>query len=266
MPWLMDKKAIEKQVVQLSHEVGAFIVAQRISSSDIETKSLNNLVSFVDKEAEKMFVNGLSNILPEAGFIAEEGTVSPSENEFTWIIDPLDGTTNFIHGIPAFCTSVALKGSKELLVGVVYDPVSKETFHASAGGGAFLNETLIKVSSTGSLSQSLIATGFPYDDFGFMEAYLNLFRQLCTSTRGLRRVGSAAIDLAWTACGRFDAFYEYGLNPWDVAAGTLIVREAGGKVTGFDNVSDPVVGSSILATNVHLHEEMSKTIERYFLP
>ena len=259
-----DLNAILRSVEILSREIGDWMRLQKISASDIEFKSLNNLVSYVDKEAEKRFVERLSQLLPEAGFIAEEGSGSYANEEYAWVIDPLDGTTNFIHGIPIWCTSVALLRHKTPLVGVIYDPNQGELFSAAQGQGAWLNGQPIRVSSTTSLAASLLATGFPYDDFGRQKAYMLLLEDLCQSSRGIRRIGSAAVDLAWTACGRFEAFYEYGLNPWDVAAGALIVEEAGGTVTGFSADANPIFGEEILATNGRIHQVLHEKISYFF--
>lgn len=257
----MDSNQLQKlhrQLIAISIEVGDFIAQQQLAPSQIEEKSFNNLVSFVDKTAEKMFVDALAKMLPEAGFIAEEGTGSPNKEGYNWIIDPLDGTTNFIHQIPCYCTSVALHGPNGLELGVIYEPHRKEVFSAISGQGAWLNEKKIEVSKTENLERSLLATGFPYDDFGRQEAYMELLKDLTTNTRGIRRLGSAALDLAYVGCGRFEAFYEYNLNPWDVAAGILIVKEAGGHVTGFQDSTDPLFGADILASNGFTHEQLQQ--------
>lgn len=246
-------------VVDLSKKVGAYLISQRVSAADVELKEFNSLVSFVDKEAERRFVEGLSEIFPEAGFIAEEGSGIRSE-KFNWIIDPLDGTTNFIHGIPVFCTSVALEKNGEILLGVIFDPNHNECFAAAKNQGATLNGNKISVSVTENLAQSLIATGFPYYDFGKQDAYLNLLKAMMKETRGVRRLGSAAIDLAYVACGRCEAFYEYALHPWDIAAGIILVEEAGGKVTGFPESADPLFGTDIIASNKHVHEALEKQV------
>ena len=259
----MDLQQLTDQVATLSKEVAAFIRAEslKFTEASVETKSLNNLVSYVDKEAEQRFVAGLRKLLPEAGFIAEEGTGERVEG-FNWIIDPLDGTTNFVHGVPCYCTSVALVKGTEIQLGVVLEVNRDECFSAWAGGGARLNGKPITVSARARLDESLLATGFPYDDFGFESEYMELLRELMHRTRGIRRLGSAAADLAYVACGRFEAFYEYGLNSWDVAAGILLVREAGGMVSGFHPSKDPVYDEEIVASNSAIHEELLEVIER----
>jgi len=256
-----------RKVCGLAEETGIFLQKQRgkITSSLIETKSKNNFVTYVDKESEKRLVRGLKKILPEAGFITEEKTISSERKEYTWIIDPLDGTTNFIHGLPCYCISIGLiKGKDELLLGIIYEPNSKEMFSATKKGGAFLNGKKISVTKTKKLKDSLLVTGFPTYDYSRMNEYIDLFRYFMRNTHGLRRMGSAAVDLAYVACGRFDAFYEYSLNPWDVAAGILIVEEAGGKVSDFSGENNFLFGKEIIASNKHIHAEMLKSVKKFF--
>ena len=258
-------KHITAQVETLSKEIGNWMKAQTTVSENIaEVKSENNLVTYVDKESERRFVEGLKHILPEAGFVAEEGTGAPAASGLNWVIDPLDGTTNFVHGMPVWCTSIGLCQGNEAILGVIYDPSNEECFTARKGGGAYLNGNPIRVSSIQTLQQSLFATGFPYDDFGREEAYIALFRDMMRSTRGLRRLGSAALDMAWAACGRVEGFYEYGLNPWDVAAGCIIVQEAGGIVTDFSGGDNYIFGEDLVCTNGHVQAEMLAKIARYF--
>lgn len=260
----MNLPKLTEQVCELSKEVAGFIQSEAQAIHTIETKSLNNLVTEVDKHAEKLFVDGLSQYLPEAGFIAEEGTATKKGERYNWVIDPLDGTTNFIHGIPGYCTSVALLDGESPVLGVVFAIAQHECFSAYKNGGARLNGELITCSNRPSLSQSLIATGFPYDDFSREEAYLLVFKQLFKQTRGIRRIGSAALDLAYTACGRFDAFFEYGLNPWDVAAGMILVTEAGGKVTDFSGKQNAIFGEEIIASSTPAYDAISSIIESAF--
>ncbi|MCH2199984.1 MAG: inositol monophosphatase [Flavobacteriales bacterium] len=251
-------------LVDLSKETGQWMLEQQVNPEQIETKTLNNFVSFVDKGAEERFVTGLQKLLPEAGFIAEEGTGTPNKSGLNWIIDPLDGTTNFLHQFPVWCTSVALINQGELQLGVIYDPNRHECYTAIRGEGAFLNDEPISVTKKTELKDCLLATGFPYDDFGRQAEYLDLLGVLTQRTRGIRRLGSAALDLAYVACGRCDLFYEYSLNPWDVAAGALIVNEAGGTVTGFNAGDDPIFGDDILASNTSTHVEMLGVIQKHF--
>ena len=252
-------------VIQLSKKVAVFIMLEgRIFKRErIEEKGLNDLVSYVDKAAEKRIVEGLKLILPEAGFITEEGTASEDGEEYKWIIDPLDGTTNFIHGLPIFAISIALMRNDEIILGVIYEPNREECFYAIKGGEAFCNERPIKVSSMPSLKGSLLATGFPYYHFEQLPQYLNLLDYFMRSTHGLRRMGSAAIDMAYVACGRFEGFFEYNLNAWDIAAGTLIVQQAGGKVTDFEGGKNYLFGRSMIAAGAN-HREILKAIKKHW--
>jgi myo-inositol-1(or 4)-monophosphatase len=204
-------------------------------------------------------------ILPEAGFITEEETIEKSaDKEWLWIIDPLDGTTNFLHSLPFFSISVALQHRGKTVMGLVCEVNRRELFYAIKNEGAFLNGKKISCSSTEKLTDSLLATGFPYYDFGRREAYLKLLGELMPKSRGIRRLGSAALDLAYTACGRFDAFFEYSLAPWDVAAGAFIVEEAGGIVTDFTGGDNYLHGKEIIATNRGINKEMSELLMSHF--
>jgi len=259
----MNFEQLCKQVCDLTRSVGEFIRSERkiFSSSAIEYKGNNDMVSYVDKSAEQKLVEQLSKILPGSGFITEEKTVNIKGKDFTWIIDPLDGTTNFIHGVPCFCISIALMNIDELVLGVVYEVNLDECFYAWKNGGAFLNENKISVTKTNSLKHSLIATGFPYSNYNRLKEYMEVFNHLMYHTHGIRRLGSAAADLVYVACGRFEGFYEYGLNSWDVAAGSLIVREAGGVVTDFKGTFDFVFGEEIVATNGRIAEKLLDVIK-----
>lgn len=254
------------EVQQIARAVGEFIKSEvnKVQDAQIETKSLNSLVSYVDQQAEQKIVQHLKALLPEAGFIAEEGTSEEVGQEFNWIIDPLDGTTNFLHSIPVFAVSIALKRADDIILGVVYEINNDECFHAIKEGGAYLNAQKISVSSTSQIKNGLVATGFPYYDFDRMEGYFETLRHFATHSRGIRRLGSAAVDLVYVACGRFDAFYEYSLHPWDVAAGALIVKEAGGSVHDFSGNKNWLFGKEIVATNALVEEEVIKVIKNHF--
>jgi len=251
-----------QEVIVLVKETGEFIrqESKKFDASKIEYKGLNDLVSYVDKEAEKKLVDGLASILPGSGFVAEEGTSNKKSDIYNWIIDPLDGTTNFTHGLPVFAVSVALMKRNELAMGVVYEINRDECFHAVKGGGSFLNHVPIQVSKINSLDKSLLATGFPYYNFEQMNQYLHIINEFMQKTHGLRRMGSAAVDLVYTACGRFEGFFEYNLNAWDVAAGALIVKEAGGIVSDFNGGEDFLFGREIVAGNV-VQPAMLKVIQ-----
>lgn len=261
----MNLEQLTLEVNALCRIVGSFIKEEsnRFQSSDIEVKGMHDLVSYVDREAEKMLIDTLKRLIPEAGFIAEESG-RYDENGFVWIIDPLDGTTNFLHKVPVYSISIALQHNRKTILGVVYEINLEECFYAWQNSLAYLNGKQISVSNTKELHNSLIATGFPYSDFSRMEPYLKLFEDLMQNSRGLRRLGSAAVDLAYVACGRFEAFYEYALHPWDVAAGAFIVEQAGGVVCGFNGEKEVVFGSDIVATNSHIHSEFLSKTGRYF--
>lgn len=249
----------------LCKEVGEFQMRhwQSVKSKDIADKGLNQLVSFVDKESEQLLMQGLAKILPGSCFIGEEfNPDSVLSDEPTWIIDPLDGTTNFLHGLPVFAVSVALWDAGDAQLGVIHSPAMGETFLAVRGGGAFLNGKSLCLGGELELSQSLIATGFPYYDFDKMTPYLELLSELMRGTHGLRRMGSAAIDLAYTAAGRFDAFYEMGLAPWDVAAGVLIVEEAGGFVSNFSGGPSVLFKREIIAAHPALAREFLHRVSK----
>lgn len=263
----MKLSQIINQVIDVSKEAGQFIRQERktFNPDRIEYKGLNDLVSYVDKTAEEKIVAGLELILPEAGFITEEKTRNKLGDRYNWIIDPLDGTTNFIHGLPTFSVSIALQEYDELVLGVVYEVNQDECFYAHQDAPAYLNGTEIKVSNRPTIADSLIATGFPYYDFTKQQAYIELFTELMRNCHGLRRLGSAAVDLAYTACGRFESFYEYNLNAWDIAAGIVIVKQAGGEVVNFKGGPEVMNTRELLATNGKITGEMLSYINKYFI-
>jgi len=247
---MVNLKVLEQHVTDLCSEVGGFIDKEgsHFDTSRIEQKEgFNNLVSYVDKESEKMLVKGLSAILPGSGFIGEEGTNIPGTNGYRWIIDPLDGTTNFTHGMPLFAISIGLAYQDKVVLGVIFEINKKEMFHTVEGSPAYCNGQEIHVSRTKSLNESLLATGFPYYEFEQMEAYLGIIREFLRHSHGVRRLGSAATDLAYVACGRFEGFFEYNLNAWDVAAGAFLVQQAGGTVTDFSGGNNFLFGRELIA-------------------
>lgn len=259
----MDLQKILEQTAELTKKTGGFIrdEGRNFDRSNIEKKGFNDLVSYVDKQAEEQLVKGLKEIFPEAGFITEEGTAGEKGEDYKWIIDPLDGTTNFLHALPVYSSSVALMHKEELILGVVYEINRDECFYARKGGKAYCNGEEIRVSPVKKLGDSLLATGFPYYDFEQMQDYLNIMSEFMKSSHGLRRLGSAAVDLVYVACGRFEGFYEYNLNSYDLAGGAIIVQQAGGKVTDFKGGTDFVFGRELIASNGHVHEEMLKTVQ-----
>lgn len=262
----MDYELLCAKVVAATRLTGNFIRKESLNfnADSIEFKGLNDLVSYVDKQAEKQLVKNLSKILPEAGFTTEEDTINTKGEVFDWIIDPLDGTTNFIHGIPTYAISIALYENGQPVIGVVYEINRGEMFSAYKGGGAFLNNKPIHVSKRTSLSESLLATGFPYYQFDKQPQYMQLFSNLMQKCHGLRRIGSAAVDLAYVACGRFDAFFEYNLNSWDVAAGAFLVQEAGGTVMNFKGGHEFLEIREILAGNGVIQEEILDLMDKHF--
>ncbi|MFA6580625.1 MAG: inositol monophosphatase family protein [Paludibacter sp.] len=250
---------------EIARSAGKFMADERRSfdSSKIETKGLHDLVSYVDKESEKQIIEQLQNLLPESGFIAEEGTNSKQGEHYNWVIDPLDGTTNYIQGVPVYAVSIGLLEDEELVLGVVYEVGRDECFYAWKNGGAYLNGQSIHVSDRGDIHDALLATGFPYNDFSKLEVYMEILKWTMTHARGVRRLGSAATDLAYVACGRFDAFWEYDLKPWDVAAGAVIVKEAGGTVTDYKGESDFLFGREIVASNGLIEKLILSKIKEY---
>ena len=261
----MNLELITKQVANLSRAIGRFIKSElkNLQPQDIKIKGKNSLVTYVDKEAEDRIVNELHKILPEAGVIAEENPDHKTEAEFNWLIDPLDGTTNYIHQLPVFSISIALMKGNSIVSSVVYEINHQECFYAWKGGLSYLNGHEIRVSLIDKLERSLIATGFPYHDFSKLDGYISLFKHLMGNTHGIRRLGSAAVDLAYVACGRFDGFYEYGLNSWDVAAGSLIVEQAGGIVSDFKGEEKFIDGREIIASNPIIYNEFSNIVKKY---
>jgi myo-inositol-1(or 4)-monophosphatase len=257
---------ITAKVGSLAKTVGNFIQAeaQNFNRDSVEVKSFNQLVSYVDKTAEEKLVEGLKQIMPEAGFITEEATIATEQKEYMWVIDPLDGTTNFIHQLPIYSISIALLHNNIPVIGVVFEPNRHELFYAWKDGGAYLNGHKITVKQNNELSKSLLATGFPYYDFDLMQRYLNTLQAFLRTTRGMRRMGSAAVDLAYVACGRFDGFFEYGLSPWDVAGGIVLVREAGGKISTFSGTDDAIFGKEIVAASSQIYDDFYAVIYKEF--
>jgi myo-inositol-1(or 4)-monophosphatase len=268
MPYLkfMDQvtlNKLSKQAQSVVQDAVSFIRSQvgLVKTRDIEIKSRNSLVSFVDKKSEEILVNGLRDLVPDPGFLTEEDTVENHESEYTWIIDPLDGTTNFLQQIPFFSVSVALKVHGEVVLGVVHDIMHQDVYIAWKGGGASLNGIPIRVSNTNLLEDAIVATGFPYYDKNSIPKLSHLLAYILVQTRGIRRFGSAALDLCYVACGRIDAFYETTLNHWDIAAGCLIVEEAGGVVTDFEGSDKYVEKKELLASSRLLYEDMLSMIK-----
>lgn len=248
-------------------EAAAYVREQHVNRQGlaIEEKGRQNFVTEVDLRAEEILVNGLSALLPEAGFITEEGTNKQRGEKYNWIIDPVDGTTNFIHGVFPFAISVGFTDHMEVAAGIVYEFGLDEFFYAWKGGGAWLNGSQISVSEVGRVNQSLIATGFPYTNFKYLKQFMRSMDHFMKNSHGLRRLGSAATDIAYVACGRYEGFYEYGLNPWDVAAGILLVKEAGGAVSDFEGNGDPLFAEHIVCSNQKIFKEFQSVIQQIML-
>lgn len=262
----MNLENITGQVVRLCLQNGAYIMKELkvLRSKDIEEKDEHNFVTYVDRKSEEMLVEELSRLVPGAGFIAEEGKYGPAGADLKWVIDPLDGTTNFIHGVPVFSVSIALMQGYEVILGVVYEINRSESFYAWKGGKAYLDGKEIRVSAAARLQDSLLVTGFPYRRDDILDRYVDLFKGFIKRTQDLRRLGSAAADLAYVAAGRFEGFYEIGLSPWDVAAGSFLVKQAGGTVTDFRGGDDYIFGKSLVSSNSLVHGEMIEVVRQYF--
>jgi myo-inositol-1(or 4)-monophosphatase len=246
-----------------AHQAGALLRDNWLKPKTIEVKTdIVDLVTNVDKAADALITGMLRTQFPTHQIIAEESAVSGQKSPYQWYIDPLDGTTNFAHGFPHFAVSVALAHQSQMLVGVVHDPLRDETFCASRGHGATLNGKPLRVSQAPTLDQALVLTGFPYDRRKRSEFYLRFYQAFMVRTQGVRRSGSAALDLCYVACGRADAFWEWRLYPWDTAAGSLIVEEAGGKMSNFAGAPFEVLGEQTLASNGPLHQEMIEVLQQ----
>lgn len=250
----MNNEQICNAVKDIVLETAKMIRRERENFSfqkNVEIKGHSNFVTHIDKLSEQALVERLSQLIPESGFIAEEGTSTKKGEIYNWVIDPIDGTTNFIHGLSPHAISIALMQNNKTIIGVVYEIVHDEMFYTWEGGKAYLNGNEIKVSEYSEHQQALIATGFPYSDMVKIDAYIASMREIMEKTSGIRRLGSAAIDLCYVACGRFEAFWEYGLHSWDVAAGAFIVQQAGGKVCDFNNEDKYLLSGEIIATNAN---------------
>lgn len=260
----MNLESLTNEVISVARAAANFIEQNvgLVNSEQIISKEKNSLVSYVDKTAEKMIVGALSEILPEAGFITEEDTVENSTNDLVWIVDPLDGTTNFLQGIPHFSVSIALRNKEDYLIGVVSDVMHHKIYHAYKGGGAFCDGNPISVSQTERMDQAVFATGFPYVKENRIPTLLNMLDSFLREARGIRRFGSAALDMTYVACGKIDGYYEGTLNIWDIAAGIVLVREAGGRISNFEGKESHPTGTNILASNEHLWVAVREIIQR----
>lgn len=250
----------ERVAVEAARAAGE-ILRRRFEESErppVENKGVHDFVTAVDREAEACVLMHLRRHFPDHAVMAEEGSPQAARADYRWVVDPLDGTTNFIHRVPVFAVSIGLEDREGLLVGVVHDPIRNETFHAHRGGGAHLNGKPIRCSTPAGSHQALVATGFPFRELKRLDAYLRLFEAFVRCTAGIRRAGSAAIDLAYTACGRYDGFWELGLSRWDIAAGVLLVQEAGGRVSDIVGGQRHLDSGDIVAAGADFHAVMLK--------
>ena len=256
----VEKKSMENLLSvasQAAKSAGALIRDNWRQVKQVQYKSAINLVTTIDRRAEEMIVGLLLKNFPDHSILAEEETtISGAASGYRWIIDPLDGTTNFVHSYPMFCVSIGLEHEGEIVLGVVYDPLRDEEFTAVKDRGARLNNEPIQMSKVAELGKALLATGFPYDHRENPDFYLRYFRAFMVRAQGIRRAGAAALDLCYLACGRLDGFWEWKLRPWDTAAGGLIVREAGGTITDFSGNPFSIYSEETLASNGLIHAEM----------
>ncbi len=250
--------------VRAAHRAGDFIVRKinKLPDLKVEVKAPNDFVSEVDREAESLIIEELLKAFPKHGILAEESGVIEGEEEYRWIIDPLDGTANYLHGLPHYAVSIACEHQGRLMHGVIYDPFKQELFTASRGDGATLNNRRIRVSKTRSIDSALIATGFPFRHPDQLDNYLKVFTTFMRSVSDMRRAGSAALDLAYVAAGRLDGYWESGLHSWDLAAGALIVREAGGLITDYQGDEKYLERGEIVAGNSKVMADMLRIIQR----
>lgn len=261
----MNLSEILKKTIEITKEAAIFIENEqkKITTKNVESKGVHDFVTYVDKNAEKLLVDKLSKLIPEAGFIAEEKTSTKKGKVYNWIIDPLDGTTNYIHGLRPVAISIALQKNDETILGLIHEIGFDECFYSIKGEKAFLNGKEINVTNTLKVKDSLIATGFPYYDYKKLAQFMKSLEFFMQNSHGLRRLGSAATDLAYVACGRFDAFYEYSPSPWDVSAGAFIVEQAGGKVSDFSGKNNYLFGREIIASNSNISKEFFNNINQF---
>ncbi len=236
----------------------------RLSSDDIDVKQVSDFVTRVDRESEALIIGTIHERYPDHHILAEESLKEMERGGYRWIIDPLDGTTNYIHQYPVFCTSIALEYNSKIIAGVIFDPLRGDLFCAERGKGAFLNGQPIMVSTIAAQQDSLITTGFPFRKKDFLDMYLKLFKNVLYKVSDMRRAGSAALDLAYLAAGRCEGFFELGLSPWDIAAGSLIIEEARGVITDFGGGSEYLSTGNIVAGNKVIQKELLKEVQEVF--
>ena len=253
----MNKNSFLTFTIDMAKEAGHVLMQHYGKISTINKKSSDiDLVTIADTQSEQLIITKIQKYYPNHYIISEESDHKKIDSDYCWIIDPLDGTTNYVHSLPIFSVSIALQYKNETIIGVVYNPAVDKCFYAEKNNGAFLNNNKINVTSCDTLSESLLVTGFPYIHDERYKKGFALFEELYGQTQGVRRLGAASLDLCFVAMGRFEAFWEFSLQSWDICAGDLIVREANGKTSDWDNSHLPLDGSRILATNGHIHKEM----------
>lgn len=252
--------------VKAARLAGEFILDNlgRVSKEDVSMKQASDFVTRVDKDSEQIIIKTIKNSFPNHSFLAEESGKESDSEHYRWIIDPLDGTTNYIHEYPMFSVSIALEYKGGIISGVIFDPLRNEIYTAEKGKGVFLNGKPVKVSSVNSLKNSLITTGFPFRKKEMIDMYLKLFRNIFYKVSDIRRAGSAALDLAHLACGRCDGFFELGLSPWDIAAGSLLIKEASGVITDFGGGEDYLLTGNVVAGSPALHKEILEEVKKVF--
>ncbi len=250
--------------VKAARKAGSLITraSYDVDKLNVRAKQKHDFVSEVDHAAEEAIISVLKEAYPSHGFLGEESGYHDRDAEYLWVIDPLDGTTNFLHGIPQYCVSIALLHKGTLAQAVVFDPNRNELFTATKGVGAYLNDRRIRVSKTDRFETAVVGTGFPFREVGNIDEYLRMLKNVMQGTSGVRRPGAAALDLAWVACGRYDAFWELGLSPWDMAAGALLVREAGGLVGDLEGEDRFLEAGRIVAANGKLFAGMLQLLAR----
>ena len=257
-----------RTAIDAAREAGAILMRsfEKLSVGEADLKGLNDYVTEVDRASERVIIKLIRGRHPDHAVLAEESGEHAAAGAVRWIIDPLDGTTNYIHAFPVFTVSIAAEREGSVVAGAVLDPVRDELFTAARGAGAELNGRPMRVTSTSELARSLVLTGFPFKAQAYLEDFITVFRELLPATSGLRRCGSAAFDLAHTACGRADGFWEFGLSPWDIAAGALLIEEAGGRVTDVELGDRHIRTGNVLASNGLIHEALHEKITRHFPP
>ena len=255
-------KELNDFAVNLARDAGNLLKEKFNSKHEVHYKGEINLVTEADKMSENLIITSIKSSFPDHGILSEESPAQNSQAMLRWIIDPLDGTTNYAHGYPVFCVSIALENEGVIVLGVIYDPLREDTFVAVRGSGAYLNGKKLKVSPTATLSRSLLATGFPYDIRMSKDNNLNYFNLMAVEAQAIRRAGAAALDIAYLAAGRFDGFWELKLMPWDVAAGCLMVEESGGVISDMSGGQWDISSPNVLVSNGLIHEQMISVFKR----